>query len=109
MAARVAAVIGGTGLVGKCLVNHLVEDPAFSSVINFVRRQPNGTAPEKLVNTVIDFDSLDSAISNLTVKPTDAFCCLGTTIKTAGSKEAFAKVDLTYVVNFAKAVHAAGI
>ena len=37
------------------------------------------------------------------------FCCLGTTIKTAGSKEAFRKVDLDYVVNVAKAAKENGV
>ncbi len=38
----------------------------------------------------------------------DAFCCLGTTIKAAGSKAAFERVDYHMVVDFARATHAAG-
>ena len=37
------------------------------------------------------------------------FCCLGTTIKTAGSKEKQYIIDHDYVVGFARACHAAGV
>jgi uncharacterized protein YbjT (DUF2867 family) len=38
----------------------------------------------------------------------DVFCCLGTTIKTAGSQQAFRKVDYDYVLGFARAGQRAG-
>jgi uncharacterized protein YbjT (DUF2867 family) len=53
-----------------------------------------------LDNVVIDFDNLEEYGSLMAVD--DVYCCLGTTIKQAGSKEAFKKVDYHYVVNLAR-------
>lgn len=39
----------------------------------------------------------------------DAYCCLGTTLRAAGSRAAFERVDYHMVVDFARAVHAAGV
>ena len=60
-------------------------------------------AHPKLSEHVIDFESLPKL-----PKTDDAFCCLGTTIRKAGSQAAFRKVDFDYVLNFATAAKAAG-
>jgi uncharacterized protein YbjT (DUF2867 family) len=53
----------------------------------------------KLDQQLVDFDDLKRYKSELVAD--DVFCCLGTTIKKAGSKEAFYKVDHTYVTRLA--------
>ena len=53
---------------------------------------------------MINFESLGKL-----PKADDAFCCLGTTIRQAGSQAAFRKVDFDYVINFAIAAKAAGV
>eukprot|EP00698_Gefionella_okellyi_P020852 TRINITY_DN662_c0_g1_i1.p1 TRINITY_DN662_c0_g1~~TRINITY_DN662_c0_g1_i1.p1 ORF type:complete len:263 (-),score=61.19 TRINITY_DN662_c0_g1_i1:948-1655(-) len=105
---RTAVIVGATGLVGGFVLKTLLADSAYSNVISLVRRAPKETEPAKLTSVVVDFDNLSSAVSQMSPTPTDAYCCLGTTIKKAGSKEAFAKVDKDYVVGFAQAAKAAG-
>ena len=93
-----AVVIGATGEVGKELIALLINHSAIKNVTGLVRR-PIDSSHTKLTYNVIDFD----AMSSLPLDSFDiAFCCLGTTIKKAGSQQAFEKVDLDYVVEFAK-------
>ena len=54
----------------------------------------------KLDQKVIDFDNLKKYRMELVAD--DVFCCLGTTIKKAGSKEAFTRVDYNYVTQLAE-------
>lgn len=97
MSGKTAIVIGATGMVGKQVLNYLLDLDVYKQVIA-VTRKPLPTHP-KLKNLVIDFDRLAEALKK--VKADDAFCCLGTTIKQAGTKTAFHKVDYTYNFEFA--------
>lgn len=94
---RTAAIIGATGLVGGHLLDVLLADPEYSRVVALVRRDL-GRTHERLETRIIDFDRLDAE----PLEVDDAFCALGTTIKKAGSKDAFRKVDYDYVLAFAK-------
>lgn len=97
--ARTALILGATGLVGGHCLKLLLEDAAYGKVIAPGRRKmPMEHA--KLEQHVIDFDRLDEAADLF--KATDVFCCLGTTIKKAGSQAAFYKIDFTYVYESAK-------
>ncbi len=97
-------IAGATGLIGGYLLKSLENDPEISEIIALTRNpieKPNSKVQWK----VTDFDRIDAA----TIENADAvFCCLGTTIKKAGSQEAFRKVDHTYVVDLAKASKEAG-
>jgi len=101
-----ACVVGASGLVGRELVAQLCNDPNVAAVHVMLRRPMNslGISP-KLNPHIIDFDKLDTVDW-----PTcDAvFCCLGTTIKVAGSQPAFRRVDFDYVVQSAKQARQAG-
>src|SRR5262249_46802488 len=101
MGGRIAAIVGATGLVGGHLVQQLLADDDYERVVVLVRTPPAATHT-KLEVRVTDFDRLAEHARGLELD--DAFCALGTTIKKAGSKQAFRKVDLTYVHEFAKAV-----
>jgi len=94
----IASVIGATGLVGSAVVSQLCSDADVEAVHVLVRRAPPGVefSPNpKLTQHVIDFDRL----ANVSWPTSNVlFCCLGTTIKTADSKEAFRTVDFDYVV-----------
>ena len=94
-----ALVSGGTGLIGKHLCQKLAKDQDFASVTSLVRRK-NTEDIDNLTEVVVNFDDLSNA--EIPEQITDAFCCLGTTMKKAGSKEAFYKVDFEYVLAFAK-------
>ncbi|MFA0962744.1 oxidoreductase [Roseivirga sp. BDSF3-8] len=96
---KTALIAGSTGLIGGHLLLQLLDDPAYSQVISLTRR-PTSEAHPKLKEVIVDFDNLEQAGDDL--KADHVFCCLGTTRKKAGSKEAFHKVDYHYVVELAR-------
>jgi uncharacterized protein YbjT (DUF2867 family) len=104
-AMRTALLLGATGLVGGHLLELLLADATYRQVTVLVRRTL-GRTHEKLREVVVDFDRLDDARAELAVD--DVFCCLGTTIKKAGSQEAFRRVDHDYPLRAAELAQAAG-
>jgi len=104
--ARVANVIGATGLVGHELVNQLLESSEFEKVRVFVRRKTAWNHP-KLEEQLIDFDQPESW--EQMVQGDVLFSILGTTIKTAKTKENQYRVDFTYQYEFAKVAAENGV
>jgi len=102
---KTALLFGATGLVGAELLKQLLAHPAYGKVIAPGRREPN-VKHEKLEAPILDFDRLPLAIDQL--EADEVFIALGTTIKRAGSQEAFRKVDFDYIVNAAKTAKAGG-
>lgn len=100
---RRALVAGGTGLVGSELLRRLGQDARYSHVTSLGRRVIADMG--KIENRVVSFDDLER--DNLPAAD-DAFCCLGTTRRTAGSDAAFRHVDLDYVLAYARAAKRAG-
>jgi uncharacterized protein YbjT (DUF2867 family) len=90
-------------VVGRQVVEQLLADRDVSLVHVLVRR-PTGRTHERLVEFVTDFDDLARfAERNPQMLSVDAvFCCLGTTLKAAGSRAAFEKVDYEYVKQVAE-------
>lgn len=105
---RKAIVIGATGLVGQHLVKQLSE--LYDTLIVIARRPPRYINASMRFYQVNDFDNLAEVFASVGVDRTaDAFSCLGTTKKQAGSDEAFRKVDHDYNVNFATLCHNKGV
>jgi uncharacterized protein YbjT (DUF2867 family) len=94
-----AIVLGATGLVGKALVNQLCQDERYSAIICLVRaplsRSDYYDPLNKIQALVIDFDVLQDYQGYFSVE--HVYCCLGTTLKQAGSKKAFRRVDFEFV------------
>lgn len=91
-----ALIIGGTGLTGKKLTRYLLADKRYGSVKLLVRK-PMDIIYEKLDQITFNFDNPDAS----KVKADEVYCCLGTTIKQAGSRKAFYRVDYEYVLMLA--------
>lgn len=105
---RKAILIGATGLVGQHLVKQLSE--LYDTLIIIARRPPRYINASMRFYQVSDFDNLAEIFASVGAdRTTDAFSCLGTTKKQAGSDEAFRKVDHDYNVNFAKLCHDKGV
>jgi uncharacterized protein YbjT (DUF2867 family) len=99
MANKTALVIGATGLVGEQCLQQLLEHKAYDKVIAVTRKKLS-VQHSKLQNVVMDFDKPESVKDSL--KCDDVYCAIGTTIKTAGSQEAFYKVDYEYPLRLAE-------
>lgn len=97
-----ALVIGGTGLVGNQLIQLLLADGRYT--VTALVRKPMPINHQLLTQVVFNFEKPDQSL----VLADDIFCCLGTTIKKAGSKPAFYKVDFEYVLSIARIAHANG-
>ena len=96
---RTALILGASGLIGSHCLDLLLRDEAYDQVIVLVRKRLPKNHP-KLTQHEVNFDRLSEHANVL--KADDIFCCLGTTIKKAGSQEAFRKVDFTYAHEAAK-------
>lgn len=96
---RKVLIAGASGLVGAEVLKELQTIPGIEKIVVLVRRTLENTNP--VVEQVqVDFDNL--ARSSDCFKDIDTvFCCLGTTIKVAKSKEAFRKVDYEYPIALA--------
>ncbi|MBO1529960.1 NAD-dependent epimerase/dehydratase family protein [Psychrobacter sp. F1192] len=105
---RKAVIIGATGLVGQHLIKQLSE--IYDTVIVIARRPPRYINASMRFYQVTDFNNLAEVFASVGVDgSTDAFSCLGTTKKQAGSDEVFRKVDHDYNVNFAKLCYDKGV
>jgi uncharacterized protein YbjT (DUF2867 family) len=89
--ATTALLAGSTGLIGSQLLQLLLNDDHYSSIIA-ISRKPLSITHAKLDNLVCELRDLSNHRDQL--KADEVFCCLGTTIKKAKSKEAFRAVDL---------------
>ncbi|MBV2167643.1 MAG: oxidoreductase [Bdellovibrio sp.] len=98
-------LVGGTGLVGHellLILSHLQQ----ISTIKAVTRSPLGRVPPHTDNIILDFNKLNNYADVL--KSPVFVCCLGSTIKKAGSQEAFRQVDHDYVLDFARIAEKSG-
>lgn len=95
---RVAAIAGGTGLVGSACLEQLCVSGLYRKVVALARRHIDRPSTTLEVRRV-DFDRLDE------IEPGAvdvAFCALGTTIAAAGSQDAFRRVDHDFTLAFAR-------
>lgn len=88
-----ALIFGASGLVGRHLLNGLLENGRYTQVIAPVLT-PLDLSHPSLIQKTVDFDRLEELAADF--QNADVFICLGTTIKKAKSQEAFAQVDLGY-------------
>lgn len=100
-----AIVVGSTGLIGSELLKILEKDQSFTKITALVRKK-TASVGTKVIEVEVDFGSLPA---DLFEKQDVVFCCLGTTIKKAGSKEAFRKVDYEYPLLTAKIAKEKGV
>ena len=97
--AKTALVAGTTGLIGSQLVDLLLADSDYEKVIA-ISRKPVEKTHAKLDNLVCELKDLPSALKDKRVDV--VFCCLGTTMRKAKTKEAFRAVDYDAPIALAK-------
>lgn len=96
---RTAIVAGASGLTGKELVQKLILSDHYR-LIYILSRKKSGLVHEKIRKLVIDFEKIGQLKFDEPID--DLFCTLGTTMKKAGSRDNFKKVDYEYVVTFGR-------
>lgn len=105
MEQRTAVLIGATGLIGGYCLQSLLESEIYSEIVAFTRRPLECSHPKlKVVLTTFNDVQADAA----GIKVDDVFCCLGTTMKRAGSQELFRAIDCTLVVDIARVMRDLG-
>jgi len=102
---RSAIVVGATGLTGSSLIEQLCENDEYVSVIVIARRELQYKHP-KLEVKIRNFDTLEEKDIEFAH---ELYCCLGTTIKKAGAREAFEKVDFEYPLAIASLAKKQGV
>ena len=96
---RKALVVGATGATGRALVALLNDNPRYEQIFLLHYRETGMADGRKIVEYVHSFeDLLRVRLANID----DVFCCIGTTMKKAGSKEKFSRVDKDYVIELGK-------
>jgi len=99
MPKKTALIAGATGLTGSTLLKILTASDVYEK-ISLVSRKMLSVQHTKTEEVLVDFDKLEDFANRLHAD--DVFCCLGTTIKKAGSKEILKKVDYEYPLQLAK-------
>lgn len=102
---RIALVAGGSGFVGGLLLRLLLHAPDYSRVFAVTRR-PLSLEHPKLANRILPLEQARAQLAGLACH--DVFCCIGSTLRRAGSEQERQKVDLDLTVSFARAAHSLG-
>lgn len=103
---RSALLLGATGLIGGYCLTRLLNDQRYGRV-TVLSRRPLAVVHPKL--TVIETGLDAMADQSAAFQVDDVFCCLGTTLKKAGSKDAFVQVDQEFVLAAAQLAKQAGV
>jgi len=83
MEKKTALLLGASGLTGGHCLNYLLNDEHYCQVVALIRR-PLAVQHPKLIPQQVDFNKLYDCLAGMQIN--DVFCCLGTTIKKAGSE-----------------------
>lgn len=104
---KTVVIVGASGVVGSRVLEHLLASDEVGNVVALGRR----VLPEthtKLVSKVVDLQGSATLAGEIPGDAAIAVCCLGTTMKQAGSKQAFRAVDRDPVVAFGEAARSQG-
>ena len=101
MEKRTAILFGASGLVGSHLLELLIKEETYEKIMLFNRRsvQPGSSKVEEIITDFSDLKQLEEKLTG-----DDLFCCLGTTIKKAKTRESFRQVDYGIPVALAEMV-----
>lgn len=101
-------LLGATGLVGSHVLSQALANPAVSAVIAPTRKPlpPCAASGKRLINPQIRFEDPGSHMQEWAADA--VICALGTTMNTAGSRDAFRQVDYDYPLAFARLAHSQG-
>ena len=88
---KTALIFGSSGLVGKKLLNQIINNPNYTKIKIFVRSSPEISYPKvEIINT--DFKDLEIIKNSITGD--DCFFCIGTTKKNSPDKKEYRRIEL---------------
>lgn len=102
---KIVLLAGASGLTGSRTLDALLDAPDVARVLA-VSRRPLGREHPRLANRIVQFAQMEAQLKGTVAEV--GLCCLGTTIRQAGSQAAFRAVDIDCVLSFARAARAAG-
>lgn len=102
MDGKIVVLAGASGVVGSEVLGALLSREEIGQVVSVGRRAPP-LRHDRLVSKIVDLHSAIAIAPEIPDGSAAAICCLGTTMKKAGSKDAFRAVDHDAVVAFAEA------
>lgn len=105
MELRTALLAGASGLVGSQLLRLLLDAGEYQRT-HAVTRRPLTLDHARLANRIMPLEQVEARLVGL--RCDDAFCCVGTTRRTAGSDDELRRVDVDLVLSFARAALACG-
>lgn len=107
MSGRTVVLAGATGLVGRECLRQLAAESDVAEVRALTRRPlPEAERLPRVTEVLVDFENLDRTPSLLGAH--QVICALGTTIRKAGSRDAFRRVDHDYPLRLARLALAQG-
>jgi uncharacterized protein YbjT (DUF2867 family) len=102
---KTAVLLGASGLVGGYCLQTLLSDSRYARIVLLGRRELAAARHPRLTQKIVDFEGLTQADFH---RADEVFCALGTTMRKAGSKEAFRRVDVDYPLSAAQLSRQAG-
>lgn len=96
---KTALIVGATGLVGRQVLNVLLDYDYYDEIIILGRRSPE-VKDNRIREVITDFEKFNNHKDEISAN--DYYVCIGTTMKAAGSEEAFYRVDFTYPLELGK-------
>jgi uncharacterized protein YbjT (DUF2867 family) len=101
-----AIIAGASGLIGSKLLYLLLDEPGYDEVLALVRTELP-VKHKKLVQLIIDFDTLDEYSSS--INDHAIFCCLGSTRKKTPDLAVYRKIDHDYPLKLAQLAKQNGV
>lgn len=96
-----AFVLGSSGLIGKNLLEQLVDNTLYETIYA-VSRKPLSIIHPKIKNIISDIENIDNQILN--IKTDHLYLCVGTTKKKSPDRTDYIKIDHDYPVRIAKSL-----
>jgi len=103
---RDAVLIGATGLVGRQLLDILLGKDLYGKIYA-PSRATLGIEDDRLINPVESFEKLENHQEAFQVQ--DMFFCFGTTLRKAGSRQEFERIEKGYSYKIFKLAEAGGV
>ncbi len=107
MSTHRVVIAGASGLVGNCLLHHLLQQDEISDIYSLARKSLH--LPHEKLTEFLDPELRITQWDESLHAPSIGFICLGTTLRQAGSKQALAAIDVDLVIEVAKQMRYLGV